>query len=137
MASYTTGNHSAAPRFLHKPRCVSTGVVGNACRRVAQVDTQADALATFIENMRGLADGIRWVRRTNLHLTLRFLGDAVDPKRLAALGKNLSEMLPRRPLSSAILHFSWQDLRGNSQARNARASIQWLRISRARHWTRH
>jgi 2'-5' RNA ligase len=35
--------------------------------------------------MRGLADGIRWVRRTNLHLTLRFLGDAVDPKRRAAL----------------------------------------------------
>jgi hypothetical protein len=31
------------------------------------------------------------------------LGDAVDPKRLAALGKNLSEMLPRPPLSSAIL----------------------------------
>ena len=124
MASCTTGNHSAAPRFLHKPRCVSTGVVGNACRRAAQVDTQADALATLIENMRGLADGIRWVRRTNLHLTLRFLGDAVDPKRLAALGKNLSEMLPRRPLSSAILHFLWQDLRGNSQARNARASIQ-------------
>ena len=69
---------------IHKPRCVSTGVVGNACRRAAQVDTHADALATFIENMRGLADGIRWVRRTNLHLTLRFLGDAVDPKRLAA-----------------------------------------------------
>src|SRR6202790_1491363 len=36
---------------------------------------------------------------------------------------NLSEMLPRRPLSSAILHFLWQDLRGNSQARNARASM--------------
>jgi hypothetical protein len=33
-------------------------------------------------------------------------------------------MLPRRPLSSAILHFLWQDLRGNSQAHNARASIQ-------------
>ena len=46
-------------------------------------------------------------------------GDAVDLKRLAALGKNLSEMPPRRPLSSAILHFLWQDLRGNSQARNA------------------
>ncbi len=44
---------AAAPRFLHKPRCVSTGVVGNACRRAAQVDTQADALATLIENMRG------------------------------------------------------------------------------------
>src|ERR1700675_4039620 len=36
---------------------------------------------------------------------------------------NLSEMLRRRPLSSAILHFLWQDLRGNSQARNARASM--------------
>ena len=33
------------------------------------------------------------------------LGDAVDPKRRAALGKNLSEMPPRRPLSSAIRHF--------------------------------
>jgi hypothetical protein len=65
-----------------------------------------------------------WVRRTNLHLTLRFLGDAVDPKRLAALGKNLSETLPRRPLSSAIRHFLCQDLLGNSHARNARASIQ-------------
>src|SRR6266852_3964759 len=29
----------------------------------------------------------------------------------------------RWPLSSAILHFLWQDLRGNSQARNARASM--------------
>src|SRR6202171_5011358 len=36
---------------------------------------------------------------------------------------NLSEMVPRRPLSSAILHLLWQDLRGNSQARNARASM--------------
>jgi hypothetical protein len=51
-------------------------------------------------------------RRTNLHLTLRLLGDAVDPMRLAALGKNLSEMPPRRPLSSAILHFLWQDCAG-------------------------
>src|SRR5216684_7312016 len=92
MASCTTGNHSAAPRFLHKPRCVSTGVVGNACRRAAQVDTQADALARLIENMRGLADGIRWVRRTNLHLTLRFLGDAVDPRRLASFREKLIEI---------------------------------------------
>src|ERR1700687_4159774 len=65
--------------------------------------------------MRALADGIRWVRRTNLRLTLRFLGDAVDPKQLAALGKNLSEMPPRRPLSSAILDFLWQECAGNSK----------------------
>ncbi len=51
-----------------------------------------DALAGFVEEMRGLASGIRWVRRTNLHLTLRFLGDAVDPRRLAALRERLIEV---------------------------------------------
>jgi len=50
------------------------------------------ALASFIEEMRGLASGIRWVRRMNLHLTLRFLGDAVDPQRLAALGEKLAQI---------------------------------------------
>jgi 2'-5' RNA ligase len=54
-----------------------------------------DALAGFVEEMRGLASGIRWVRRTNLHLTLRFLGDAVDPKRLAALHEKLTEIAAR------------------------------------------
>src|SRR6202047_4060447 len=51
-----------------------------------------DALAGFVEEMRLLASGIRWVRRTNLHLTLRFLGDAVDAKRLAALREKLAEI---------------------------------------------
>jgi RNA 2',3'-cyclic 3'-phosphodiesterase len=51
-----------------------------------------DALASFVEEMRGLASGIRWVRRTNLHLTLRFLGDAVDPQRLAALREKLTDI---------------------------------------------
>ena len=51
-----------------------------------------DALAGFVEEMRGLASGIRWVRRTNLHLTLRFLGDAIDPRRLAALRERLIEV---------------------------------------------
>ena len=51
-----------------------------------------DALAGFVEEMRRLASGVRWVRRTNLHLTLRFLGDAVDPKRLAALREQLAEI---------------------------------------------
>jgi 2'-5' RNA ligase len=51
-----------------------------------------DALASFIEEMRGLASGIGWVRRTNLHLTLRFLGDAADPQRLAALNERLTDI---------------------------------------------
>jgi hypothetical protein len=33
MASYTTSNHSAAPRFLHKPRCVSTVCVASPIYR--------------------------------------------------------------------------------------------------------
>jgi 2'-5' RNA ligase len=51
-----------------------------------------DSLADFIEEMRGLASGIRWVRPTNLHLTLRFLGDAVDAERLAALREKLTDI---------------------------------------------
>ena len=51
-----------------------------------------DALAGFVEEMRVLASGIRWVRRTNLHLTLRFLGDAADSQRLAALREQLVEI---------------------------------------------
>ena len=50
------------------------------------------ALASFIEEMRRLASGVRWVRRTNLHLTLRFLGDAADSQCLAALREKLTEI---------------------------------------------
>jgi 2'-5' RNA ligase len=51
-----------------------------------------NALASFVDETRGLASGIRWVRRTNLHLTLRFLGDAADPRHLTALHEKLTEI---------------------------------------------
>ena len=34
-------------------------------------------IASFIDDRRDVADGISWTRPANLHLTLRFLGDAV------------------------------------------------------------
>ena len=48
-----------------------------------------DALAEFIETLRESSDGIRWIRRANLHLTLRFLGDAVAAEQLEPLGPAL------------------------------------------------
>ena len=36
------------------------------------------ALRNLIDELRAPGDGINWARRTNLHLTLRFLGAAVD-----------------------------------------------------------
>ncbi len=48
------------------------------------------ALGEFIDELRAIADGIGWVRISNLHMTLRFLGDAVDSRKLAPLGEALA-----------------------------------------------
>jgi RNA 2',3'-cyclic 3'-phosphodiesterase len=49
------------------------------------------SLAEFIEVQRTARDGIQWVRRANLHVTLKFLGPEVEPWKLAPL----VEMLER------------------------------------------
>jgi RNA 2',3'-cyclic 3'-phosphodiesterase len=59
-----------------------------AVRMSQEVET---ALAEFIEAQRLASDGIQWVRRANLHVTLKFLGPAVESARLASL----AEMLER------------------------------------------
>ncbi len=50
------------------------------------------AIAEFVDALRELPGGIRWVRPTNLHLTLRFLGAAVDRNLLLPLDKTLNEI---------------------------------------------
>jgi RNA 2',3'-cyclic 3'-phosphodiesterase len=60
-----------------------------ALRMGAEVE---DALAGFIETVRESADGIRWIRRANLHLTLRFLGDEVAAEQLERLSPALGEI---------------------------------------------
>jgi 2'-5' RNA ligase len=49
------------------------------------------ALAEFIEAQRLAGDGIQWVRHADLHVTLKFLGPAVESGKLAPL----AEMLER------------------------------------------
>jgi RNA 2',3'-cyclic 3'-phosphodiesterase len=50
------------------------------------------SLAEFIEAQRQTADGIQWVRRANLHVTLKFLGPAVDSAKLAPLAGMLERV---------------------------------------------
>jgi RNA 2',3'-cyclic 3'-phosphodiesterase len=60
-----------------------------AVRMSQEVET---ALAEFIEAQRLASDGIQWVRRANLHVTLKFLGPAVEPARLASLAELLERV---------------------------------------------
>lgn len=52
-------------------------------RMSAEID---DAIAAFIGEICSSGDGVRWTPRGNLHLTLKFLGPAIDLARLSALG---------------------------------------------------
>lgn len=51
-----------------------------------------DAIAAAIQDLRRPRDGVRWVPRPNLHVTLKFLGPAVDPHRLEPLTTGLHEL---------------------------------------------
>lgn len=50
------------------------------------------AIVELINSLRGQHSGIRWVRPANLHLTLRFLGNAVDRSVIVKLDRILSEL---------------------------------------------
>jgi 2'-5' RNA ligase len=51
-----------------------------------------DSVAAAIEELRRPRDGVRWVPRPNLHVTLKFLGPAVNPHRLERLTTGLHEL---------------------------------------------
>ncbi|MGH7985818.1 MAG: RNA 2',3'-cyclic phosphodiesterase [Candidatus Binataceae bacterium] len=51
-----------------------------------------DALLAFIEGLRPEAAGVRWVRRANLHVTLRFLGGAVEAAMIGAIMPRLERV---------------------------------------------
>ena len=60
-----------------------------AIRMSAQVE---DAVAAMTEKIKRPRDGVRWVPRSNLHITLKFLGPSVDPHRLERLTAGLHEV---------------------------------------------
>jgi 2'-5' RNA ligase len=63
-----------------------------ALRMSAEVE---DVLTDFVESQRAWSSGVRWVRRANLHLTLRFLGDRVAAEQLERLHQGLEEIAAR------------------------------------------
>lgn len=60
-----------------------------AIRMNAEVE---DALAEFIDTLRDSAKGVRWTRRANLHVTLRFLGDEAAAEELERLNRALAQI---------------------------------------------
>ncbi len=51
-----------------------------------------DAVAAMSDAIKRPRDGIRWVPRANLHITLKFLGPSVDPHRLERFTAGLHEV---------------------------------------------
>jgi RNA 2',3'-cyclic 3'-phosphodiesterase len=51
-----------------------------------------DAVAKAIDELRRSHDSVRWVPRANLHITLKFLGPAVDLRRLQRLTSGLQQL---------------------------------------------
>ncbi len=60
-----------------------------AVRMSEQVE---DAVAKTIDQLKHPHDGVRWVPRRNLHITLKFLGPAVDSHRLQSLTAGLRQL---------------------------------------------
>ena len=60
-----------------------------AVRMSEQVE---DNVAKTIDELRRPDDGVRWVPRANLHITLKFLGAAVDSHRLQQLTAGLRQL---------------------------------------------
>jgi 2'-5' RNA ligase len=60
------------------------------------------AIAKFVDPLRELRSGIRWVRQANMHLTLRFLGGAVERNLLLPFDQALNQI--SRQISPFMLH---------------------------------
>jgi len=55
-------------------------------------DQVEDSIARMIDELKHPHDGVRWVPRANLHITLKFLGPAVDSHRLQQLAAGLHQL---------------------------------------------
>ncbi|MGA7873410.1 MAG: RNA 2',3'-cyclic phosphodiesterase [Candidatus Binatus sp.] len=60
-----------------------------AIRMSEQVE---ESVAKTLDELRHPGDGVRWVPRANLHITLKFLGPAVDSHRLQRLTAGLRQL---------------------------------------------
>jgi 2'-5' RNA ligase len=58
-------------------------------------DQVEQSLAQAIDELKHPADGLRWVPRPNLHITLKFLGPAVDSQRLQRFTTGMRQLAAR------------------------------------------
>lgn len=58
-------------------------------------DQVEDSVSKTIDKLKRPSDGVRWVLRANLHITLKFLGPAVDSHRLQQLTAGLHQLATR------------------------------------------
>ena len=65
---------------------------------IAIPDDVRNALAQFIEEIRGVAPKAKWVRAENLHITLKFLGET-DEAKLPAIQNGLASIRHMEPVS--------------------------------------
>jgi len=54
-----------------------------------------ESVAETLDELKHPGDGVRWVPRANLHVTLKFLGPAVDSHRLERLTSGLHQLATR------------------------------------------
>jgi 2'-5' RNA ligase len=73
-------------RGPHEARGVRAFVAVRMSEQVEQ------SVATAIDELRRPHDGVRWVPRPNLHITLKFLGPSVDSHRLQSLTAGLHQL---------------------------------------------
>jgi RNA 2',3'-cyclic 3'-phosphodiesterase len=59
---------------------------------VRMSDQAEESVARTIDELRRPHDGVRWVPRPNLHITLKFLGPSVDSHRLQQLTAGLHQL---------------------------------------------
>jgi 2'-5' RNA ligase len=103
---------------------VGTGQVEGAAKIRAFVavrvgDEVEAALAGFIDEVRLADDGIAWMRRENLHVTLKFLGAGIDSAKLPALEEGLNRIAN----NTSALHVCTRGIGGFPDLRRPR--ILW------------
>jgi RNA 2',3'-cyclic 3'-phosphodiesterase len=83
---WSEGGHRTHSRDDFPPRDSDTVRAFVAIRMNAQVE---EAIAATIAELTANGPGVRWVPPANLHVTLKFLGAAVDPRKLEPLAEAL------------------------------------------------
>lgn len=92
MVHWSEGRPREHPRDNFPPRDAAPV---RAFVAIRMSDAVEDAVAALTEELRRPGDGIAWVPRANLHVTLKFLGANVDPYRLEQLTEALHDLAAR------------------------------------------